>query len=266
VEVADARAARKSLGPDARNYHSLLWLEYGYLQEGRKQDARRVLDDVARSAGAGPGRAQSALISMRAYYTLETGELDGLPRSLESATGAGATTASAVLALGSLAIRHGRIDEARTLLARLRAGSGAAGGGMEMSHPGMTTASSSGAHAPREVEIMGQELEAMCLRAEGKPDQALQLLKSAATAEDGLSFEFGPPVPSKPTHELLGEMLLAEGRAKEARAEFERALAKYPKRTLSLRGLAQSATQAGDTAAADRARNDLKSFWRGEAL
>lgn len=266
VEVADARAARKGLGAEARNYHSLLWLEYGYLQEGRKQEARRVLEDVAHSAGSGPGRGQSALTSMRAYYALETGELDGLQGNLGLAKGAGATTASAMLALGSLAIRQGRIDEARTLLTRLRAGSGASSGGADMNHPGMSMASSSGSHGPNEIEIMGQELEAMCLRAEGKRDEALQLLKSAATAEDALSFEFGPPVPTKPVHELLGEMLLADGRAKEARVEFERALAKYPKRTLSLRGLAQAATQLGDTTGAGRARDDLKSFWRGEPL
>ena len=55
-----------------------------------------------------------------------------------------------------------------------------------------------------------------------------------------LVFEFGPPVPVKPAHELYGEVLLAEGRAPAARKEFERALERCPGRKLSLRGLAQT--------------------------
>jgi hypothetical protein len=73
-------------------------------------------------------------------------------------------------------------------------------------------------------------------------------------------------MPVKPTHELLGEMLLAAGRPREARSEFERTLAKYPKRTLSLRGLARASAQSGDAAAAQQALDDLKSFWHGESL
>ncbi|MDH3649232.1 MAG: hypothetical protein OEQ53_06085, partial [Saprospiraceae bacterium] len=44
--AADARRKRKDLGVDARGYHSLHWLQYGYLQKGRTTDAMRLLIDM----------------------------------------------------------------------------------------------------------------------------------------------------------------------------------------------------------------------------
>ena len=38
------------------------------------------------------------------------------------------------------------------------------------------------------------------------------------------SVAFGPPDVVKPTHELLGELLLAQGKAAEAQQEFARAI------------------------------------------
>jgi cytochrome c-type biogenesis protein CcmH/NrfG len=76
-----------------------------------------------------------------------------------------------------------------------------------------------------------------------------------------MPFEFGPPVTVKPSHELLGEVLVQAGRAREAEGEFTRALRLAPKRTRSLIGLARAATVAGDPATAARAAADLQSIW-----
>jgi len=271
VEVADQRAKRKGLAADARNYHSLLWLEYGYLQQGRQQDAHRVLEDVARSAAAsGSGRVLSHLGQMRAYYALETGAWDRLSGDFDLSKGGIAANAAVLMAQGTLAVRQGHLEDGRKLLAKLHAqfAAGPAGGAAESHHGGtMPAAAAAGSPNDRKAEeIMAQQLEAVVLQAEGKREEALHLLANAAAAEDALSFEFGPPVPVKPTHELLGEMLLDAGRPQEARHEFERALARCPKRTLSLRGLAKAAAASGDAPASERALGDLKSFWRGAAL
>jgi hypothetical protein len=73
VKVADDRMKRKGLGPDQRSYHSLLWLEYAYLQEGRFEDAQGVITAIEQSGYKQP------LGRMRAIYAVETGECD-LPR------------------------------------------------------------------------------------------------------------------------------------------------------------------------------------------
>jgi tetratricopeptide (TPR) repeat protein len=89
--------------------------------------------------------------------------------------------------------------------------------------------------------ILARELEATLLVNAGKAEQALPLLREAAAIEDSLPVEYGPPDVVKPSHELLGEILLALHRPADAQREFTRALALAPKRTLSLAGAAQAA-------------------------
>ena len=40
------RKERKNLTNDDLGYHSFHWLEYGYLQKGRKDDARNLLNEM----------------------------------------------------------------------------------------------------------------------------------------------------------------------------------------------------------------------------
>jgi Flp pilus assembly protein TadD len=97
----------------------------------------------------------------------------------------------------------------------------------------------------------------------GDRDSALVLLRQAASGEDALPAEFGPPDIVKPTHELLGEYLLAAGRPAEAQREFTRALELAPGRSLALMGLARAGRAAGDTAATRWATDQLERNWSG---
>ncbi|MBK9550578.1 MAG: hypothetical protein IPO52_16145 [Gemmatimonadetes bacterium] len=72
----------------------------------------------------------------------------------------------------------------------------------------------------------------------------MALLRTAITIADGMAYAFGPPLIDKPSHELLGEELLMMGRAREAKAEFDRALLETPNRPLAKRGAAQAAAAA----------------------
>jgi hypothetical protein len=86
-------------------------------------------------------------------------------------------------------------------------------------------------------------------------------MTEATSAEDGMSFDFGPPVPPKPSHELFGEILLRLDRPDAARAQFEMALIRVPQRALSLLGLARALTQMGDHAAARQTLTELRKMW-----
>ena len=76
-----------------------------------------------------------------------------------------------------------------------------------------------------------------------------------------MAVAFGPPDVVKPAHELLGELLLAQGKPAEAQQAFVRSLALAPRRAASLLGLARAAAAAGDAAVADQARADLRAMW-----
>ena len=61
------------------------------------------------------------------------------------------------------------------------------------------------------------------------------------SAEESLPLDFGPPIIVKPSHELYGDVLMKLGRPDDAHAQYEKALARAPRRSLSVAGLAQAA-------------------------
>ncbi len=105
------------------------------------------------------------------------------------------------------------------------------------------------------------ELEAMLTYDAGQVDQALLAARKATRLEDGLPLEFGPPDIVKPSHELMGELLLALNRPTEASREFQAALLLAPKRARSLLGLSVAADRAGDVRTAARAEAQLDLTW-----
>jgi predicted Zn-dependent protease len=109
--------------------------------------------------------------------------------------------------------------------------------------------------------ILERELRAMLMLEDGKRNEAVALIREASRLEDAIPVEFGPPDIVKPSHELLGEILLASGQAAEAQREFTRALELAPGRARSLLGLGRAAVAAGDTAVARKALGDLKKNW-----
>jgi tetratricopeptide (TPR) repeat protein len=103
---------------------------------------------------------------------------------------------------------------------------------------------------PDRVRIQIHELKGLLALDEGRPADAVTLLRRAAALEETLPMEFGPPASLKPPHELLGEVLLELHRYDEAVEAFRGSLELAPRRTPSLRGLAAAARGAGDTALA----------------
>ncbi|MGI8785873.1 MAG: tetratricopeptide repeat protein [Acidobacteriota bacterium] len=99
--------------------------------------------------------------------------------------------------------------------------------------------------------------------AEGRKDEALALMASAAELED--SSEKHPVTPGaiQPARELLGEMLLQTDRPAEALAAFEASLANNRDRFNGLYGAARAARIAGDGSKARRYYARLISMARG---
>ena len=106
VKAADARRAEKKLDADARGFHALLWLVYGYAQQGRYDEARGVLQQIeADAAKSGSVRTRSHLALARAAFLIETRKW-GEAKAAVNATGLGKDAAIADLfAIGFAAIR-----------------------------------------------------------------------------------------------------------------------------------------------------------------
>jgi tetratricopeptide (TPR) repeat protein len=111
--------------------------------------------------------------------------------------------------------------------------------------------------------VMAVELEALLLWNRGKRETAIERIRGIAKEEDAFPSEFGPPDIVKPSHELLGELLLEFQRPTDAQREFARALELAPGRSPSLRGLVRAARAAGDSAASLRALELLRTNLAG---
>jgi predicted Zn-dependent protease len=92
---------------------------------------------------------------------------------------------------------------------------------------------------------------------------ALQLLADAAKDENSRPMEYGPPYISKPSSELIGEILLTLNRPDEAIAHFETALERNTGRTLSLLGLARAQEATGHPKAQETWRT-LENNWKAD--
>ena len=67
------RMERKKLDNDARGYHAYHWLEYGYLQQGRVEDARKMVLDMEQYAKEKSSkRARVHLVFLKGTFLTET--------------------------------------------------------------------------------------------------------------------------------------------------------------------------------------------------
>ena len=268
IAAADARRERKGLGIDDRGWHAFLWLHYTYLQQGRLEEATVLLEEMAEDteASAGSRRTRYHLVGMRAAHLIATKDWDGYAARIEiDLENLSAPTVAADLsARGHAALGRGEITHAKEILARMRGPS--SWEDIELD-PGATLATCCAPESavdaivdgPGRVaaEVMARDLEGAIRIADGDEAAGLEMLRSAATLEDKMGFDFGPPTVVLPAHEVLGEALLARGDADGAVAEFQAALARAPRRAASLRGLAAAAEAAGNRALADATRADL---------
>ncbi|MEC4674772.1 MAG: c-type cytochrome, partial [Nitrospirota bacterium] len=227
-KASEERIRRKELGVGNRSYHVLNWLMYGYLQQGRYADAKKLLDIVTEDArSSGSRHIQGYRASMRAMYMIESQAWDAKGVEKDRSTIRPSAAISELFSIGLSAVHTQDFATARRALGSIR--------------DRMAEESADNLSAKmRSAMVVAKELDAMILLADNKTNQGLSLLKEAATLQDSLPFEYGPPFPAKPSHELLGEVLLSVGRIEAARHHFEEALIRAPQRALSLKGLAQA--------------------------
>lgn len=108
-----------------------------------------------------------------------------------------------------------------------------------------------------QVEIQRLAALAWTQYAEGRKDEALETMRAAAEKE--AATEKHPVTPGEvlPARELLGSMLLELGRHEEARAPYEAALERSPRRFNALYGAGRAAERAGDAQVATQYYREL---------
>jgi tetratricopeptide (TPR) repeat protein len=268
--ASDARVRRRKLPITQRDYHSLSWLAYEYLQRGQFAKARATWSPVEEAikiaeasgsrlghspseehahARAAPVDAQGGpdsvalkndLATMRAFHVIETGRWDLMKGT------SGFNNVDELFALGMSAARLKDVDRAeaaRQLFEKF-------------------AKTEKDPSRQKLVAIMEMQMLALVHRARGRKADAVQAAARAAAIERTLSRPVGRPHPIKPSHELHGELLIEAGRPSDAIGEFEHALWRAANRARSLIGLARAQAAAGDRAAARKTYARLLETWK----
>jgi len=250
---------QKAGKPPAMCGHYNEWLEYGYLQQGRVDDARRILDGCRQSAEQ--AAAAAADLKNPAHDRMAGMMMGGMsPAMMLVSSYAGMRSHFLIgsqlwnndvarwkLPPGDFPFAHLDFEYADTIAA-IRRGDRAA------AREALSRAESSVPHVKawmdqqkrnepemtETVAIAIDQLRAALVASEGKPEDAVKELQRIAAREHALPLEFGPPNIEKPTDELLGELLLQLHRPAEARDAFQTALARTPGRKLVVEALARA--------------------------
>jgi tetratricopeptide (TPR) repeat protein len=243
--------------------HSLDWGQYGYLQRGDYEMARKNIARFEEMAAAEPqDRATSGLALARARYIVETQEwkVQPMPDDAKDAT---------LLANGLSAARTGDLKTAEEMAKELQKkaepkaeGESAEAGG-HAGHAGHGGAPPPSRDELAAARVMQLEVEALVALGKGEKDSAVSRLREAVKVEETMRPPNGAANPIKPSHELLGEVLLETGNPSEAAKAFDASLLRMPGRALSLLGSARAHAAAGDRDLATERFQTLRENWKG---
>jgi tetratricopeptide (TPR) repeat protein len=239
-------AMRHREATEAEELHALDYMAYSYLQEGQDAKAKEIVDFAATVRKTNPELEFSgayALAAIPARYALER----------NAWAEAAAVSVPAVPHWSSFPFMEALIEYSHALgRAHTRDLDGARKAMDRMRQLRDATADPKFDYFKRQLDQQMQAASAWVAFAEGKKEDAVDLLRRAADAEDTLGKHPVSPGALVPAREQLGDLLLKLERPKEAQREFEAALRIYPGRFRGLYGAAQAAEQIGEKEKAHR--------------
>jgi tetratricopeptide (TPR) repeat protein len=281
-EASETWMKRKNLSPSVRDYHSLHWLLYCYLQQGRYKKAEELLtvmksamSETAYDNKLRPGYYENNFANMAAAFVVETErwELAATLFPISKTTQAAADNAetnihghdptSAAAADGSMPVRASSSNQTMPLFVRGLSAAFKGSPEVEESINGLRAMRPGrDGSGQRAFEIRELEIAALSASVKGDHQKAVELIKKASSLEEEMGPPSGPPGLIKPTHELFGEILLRANQARPAAEEFNAALLRQPNRARSLLGLARANARSGDSSAAASAYQRLLNQWQ----
>ena len=118
-----ARGAQGASGRAEHGYHAYLWLSYAYLQQGRVDDARRVVDHMGTLLAQARARGVAYhYAAARAAWVIDSERWDDLPKATDAmALAPPGGRAASLFADGFAATRRGDVAAAEQALQALEA-------------------------------------------------------------------------------------------------------------------------------------------------
>ena len=250
-----------------RDFHSLNYLQYAYLQLGRYRDAKRVTDMIkaeyealpnkktaldtpelqarhvrGRTIYALPDRVAYGYFDMLARYIVETGTWQEGPKIPLVAPSRDFVAMK--LQLQAIAADAAAAKAAANQIVALSNEPG--------QHP----------FVKQIITMQAKEAEAIAARASGDIEGAMAMMNEAVAVEDSIYALSQPPYPIIPVHELYGTMLLEVKRPAEAMKHFTETLKRTPGRPKAIYGIARAAESLGDRQTAMKRYTEFLELWK----
>jgi len=223
--------------------HALDFMVYAYLQGAQDAEAKRGVDrsvelrkNQAAIGSANPTGAflapYAALAAIPARYAIERGAW-AEAAALQPAPATPAADAITYFARAMGSARSGALESARKDIEQLR-------------RIADELIRSKQDYWAQQVEIQRSAAAAWVTYGEGKKDEALRLMRSAADQEDASQKDVAMENRLWPMRELLGELLLGMNEPAKALKEFEVSLQSARNRYRGFYGAAKAAERSGD--------------------
>ncbi|MGH7470398.1 MAG: hypothetical protein ACRENP_20840 [Longimicrobiales bacterium] len=229
---SNRRSADLEPTPAAKS-HAADYMVYAYLQQGRDEQAKAVIEEVGLSTGAGSTGVNAAYngLAMPARYALEREDWKAAA-ALPVTSAIPWAEAVTHFAKGLGAARSGDVSGAKSEVAIMQ---------------GLVTQlkSANDSYWALVVGAQAMAIDAWIAHAEGRHADALRLARQAADDEEKVEKHPVTPGPLIPTRELLGDILLVHNQPAEALAVYQTTLTREPNRARTLHGAAKAARLAG---------------------
>jgi tetratricopeptide (TPR) repeat protein len=270
-QVSENEVQRAGESGALRDFHSLNYLEYAYLQLGRYRDAKRTLDIVAREyealtdkkTAADTPELQSRHVRGRTIYAIPDrvvyGYFDMLTRYMVE-TGDWDAAAKIPLLVPSRDFVAVKLQLEAMAAATRKDAAGARVAADKLA----LLAQESGQHpfAQQIITTQAKEAEAFAAKATGNADEAVAKLKEAVAIEDSIDGLSQPPYPIIPANELFGTLLMELHRPADAKARYLQTLKRTPGRAKAIYGIALAAQAAGDKITAQQRYQQFLALWK----
>lgn len=243
-EASEKRKAKKDLGNDALNYHSLKWLMYGYLQKGSFAKAKELIKDMETYCQEEPSKkAKSHNVMMKGAYFTETGEwMDPLVSDTMDYEDLSIQVYGTHSYMKGMQAYHQKDDKAlsaiiKNLEARTsEAENEALIGNSQMCSGSYGRGRPTTTHVER-TKVVVLELKAQLALLSNDETEAERLMKEAIKIEEKTAYMYGPPEIVKPSHEMYADWLKGKNRMEESKKFYEKVLERAPKRFIAIEGV-----------------------------
>jgi tetratricopeptide (TPR) repeat protein len=214
-------------------YHASDYAVYAFLQLGRDEDARNVIENVFRVRYDPAGRAPYGVAAMPARYAIERGAWREAMQLQVAPNEAPFVEALTHFSRALGAARSGDVAEAEKAAA-------------ELARLNKVLQKAGDKYWATEVEVQQFAIDGWIALAQGKRDDALKFMRTAADLEDRNEKHITTPGRILPARELLGDMLMEVKQPALALKEYEASQLREPNRFRGIYGAALAAEQSGD--------------------